>query len=331
MPDISTKTWTRFVTTNFCVTAEVMGSIHKFDFEGHHVSVKLPQLEHTNREPRFDHLASVSSYQRGTGSPLSYCVMKVDVEINVQERISVPEKALSDPPKQIDYFSEEQQKIVDSVCNRNSELAKRAFQYWLEIMRWASENALIGQPGFGDVESGWSTYLMEATSSQRVWASQAVITVYREMEVTEQHWKDAERRLKAGDELPMHLRFLHDAETSKRNGQYQKSIIEIAIACEIYLRYAVLAFIPEETPEEFEKYIEEANINKFVSQFFRGFLDSSQALEYKAITKELSSLFSRRNSYLHMGKMSNADNDLCLRFINAARRLFAIKLNGGKI
>src|SRR5471030_2990515 len=101
MPDISAKTWTRFVTTSFCVTAETMGSKHGFEFEGHHVSVQLPQPEHANRDVRFDVVATVSSSRTDTEEVLSYRVMQVVVEIDVPVPVSVPEEALSKPPKQI--------------------------------------------------------------------------------------------------------------------------------------------------------------------------------------------------------------------------------------
>lgn len=327
MPDISAKTWSRFETTNFCVTAEIMGSIHEFTFENHHVSVKLPLAEHADRDKRFDDVASAASSRADTGEVLSYRVRKVDVEIAVPELIGVPKEALSNPPKQIEHFSEGEKEVADRVCNEHSELAGRAFQYWLEMIRWASDSALVGQYSINGYESGWSTYLMESETNHRVWASPVVFTVYRESEVTKEHWEIAAEHLQNGDELPMHLRFLHDAITSTRHGQYEKAIIEIAMACEIYLRYSVFEFIPEGTPSEIVKYVEEANINKYVSQFFRSLVDESQIPEYKDIAKEISSLMSRRNSYVHMGQMDDADNALCQRFINAARKLFTVKLS----
>lgn len=330
MTDISAKTWTRFETTNFCVTAEIMGSIHEYKFENHHVSVKLPLPEHADRDERFDDVASVSSSRADTDEVLSYRVRKVDVEIAVPEPISVPEEALSKPPKQIEHFSEEEKEVADRVCDQHSELAERAFQYWLEMIRWASDSALIGQPSISGYGSGWSTYLMESVTNHRVWASPVAFTVYRESEVTKKHWEVAAEHLQNGDEIPMHLRFLHDAVTSTRHGQYEKAIIEIAMACEIYLRYAVFEFIPERTPGELVKYIEEANINKYASQFFRSLVDESQISEYKKVAKEISSLMSRRNSYVHMGQMEGADNALCQRFINMARKLFTIQLSGNE-
>ncbi len=74
--------------------------MHEFEFENHHVSVKLPRPEHADRDERYDDVATVSSSRADTKEALSYRVQKVDVEIAVPEPISVPEEALSNPPNQ---------------------------------------------------------------------------------------------------------------------------------------------------------------------------------------------------------------------------------------
>ena len=100
------------------------------------------------------------------------------------------------------------------------------------------------------------------------------------------------------------------------------------MACEIYLRYSVLEFIPKATPKEFTTYIEEANINKYVSKFFKSLVPDPQISNYNKIKKDISSLMSKRNSYVHMGKIPGANSTLCRRFIGTAKELFKIKLSG---
>lgn len=326
MPEISAKTWNRFITTNLCVAAEVMGSIHEFNFESHNVTVRLPKPEHADRDEKFDDVASLISYRSDTKEPLLYSVLKVDVEIAIPNKISVPEEALSKPPNQYDHFTDEQKKTADSVCEQLSDLAGRAFQYWLEIIRWVSGYALIGQPSINDFESGWSTYIMDHATNHRVWGESVNITVYRDSEITKEHWEKTLEHLLNGDVIPMHLRFLNDAKASTRNGQYEKAIIELAMACEIYLRYSVFEFIPDSTPEQLKSYIEEANINQYASKFFKGLVPYSQTSNYKKIAKDISSLMSRRNSYVHMGILNDADEAQCRRFTDMAEQLFKISL-----
>jgi hypothetical protein len=326
VPDISAMTWNRFITRNLSVAAEVMGSIHEFCFENLQVTIRLPAREDAKRDEKSDEVARLSCWSSISNEPIAYDVSKIDINVIYPETISVPKEALSNPPNQYDHFSDQQEKTVEHVCNQLSGVAERAFQYWLEILRWVSNNAMIGQPDISGFESGWSTYLKVASTSHAVWGSSKPIIIYTQPELTKEHWKAAGEHLNNGDTLPLHLRFLHAAKTSTRNGQYEKSIIELAMACEIYLRYQVFEFIPESTPVELKKYIEEANINKYVSQFFKSLVPESQKQTYRKVATDISSLMSRRNSYVHLGELHDANEDLCLRFINTAEDLFKINL-----
>ena len=327
MPEISARTWTRFLVTNFNVSADVMGLAHEFDFHGYNVSVSLPQTDQADRDERYDNVATASTRRADTAEPINYEVLKVDVEIDVKNRLSVPSEALENPPKQFQFFSEEQTKAVDDICEQYSEVADRAFQYWLGVIRWATDYSLIGQPEISGPDSGWSTYILESSTSHRVWAGTTVIRVQLHREVTKEHWEKASERLASCEDIPMHLRFLQDAETSTKNEQYEKAILELAMACEIYLRYSVFEFIPESIHYELKSYIEEANINRFVSKFFKSMVPADRLSEYKKLTSEISSLMSRRNSYVHMGKLNDANKETCDRFIKSTRLLFTIRLS----
>lgn len=305
-----------------------MGAIHEFSFENHRVLVRLPRAELADRDQtKYDQVARISSYRADSKEPLSFAVGKVDVEIEVLGSISVPDDALTGPLCKYKSFSAEQRKAVDEICESHTGIAERAFEYWLEILRWSSGFALIGQPEISDKRSGWSTYIVDKSTQHRVWGCGLRTTFYKEFEVTKEHWEIASAHFARGDILPMHLRFLHDAETSTRNAHFEKAILELAMACEIYLRYAVFSFIPYGTPIELAKYIEEANINKYVGKFFKSLLPREKRRDYNRLAKEISSLMSRRNSYLHMGRMDDADHKRCRRYINAAKSLFTIRLS----
>jgi len=328
MPDIVAKSWNRYVTTHFCVKADVMGASHEFSFENYRVFVRLPRSDHADRDERkYDQVARVSSYRTDTKEPLAFTVESVDLEIDVPGSISVPDEALVKPPCQFESFSSEQKMVVGEICDSHPAIAERAFEYWLEVLRWSSGFALVGQPEISGKHSGWSTYVVDKSTNHHVWACGLRTVVYREFEVTKEHWEIAQAHLANGDILPMHLRFLHDAETSTRNNHCEKAILELAMACEIYLRYSVFNFIPDSTPAVLVTYIEEANINKYVDKFFRSLVPNENLKDYSRLTKDISSLMSRRNSYVHMGRMDGADQERCRRYINAAKLLFTISLS----
>jgi hypothetical protein len=330
MPEISVKTWNRFVTNNMHVSADLMGLFHEFEFEGRSVYIRLPEKEHADKGEGFDQVARLYSWHSVTEEPILYCVARVDVEVYSPESISVPDEALSKPPKQAQHFSVEQREVADTVCEELAGVARRAFQYWLEIIRWVSGGALIGQPEVSGFESGWSTYLMDVSTSHRVWASTVVVTIHAEAEIIKEHWDKAEEHLRRGDVIPMHIRFMHDAKTSRRNEQFEKAIIDTAMACEIYLRYSVFEHVPDATPKKIRKYIEGASVSQYINHFFKDLVPKDSATSYKKVAEELSSLMDKRNQYLHMGLMHDSSDAQCSRFIDVAERLFGISLKNDK-
>jgi hypothetical protein len=174
------------------------------------------------------------------------------------------------------------------------------------------------------VHSGWGTCICSADTGKHVWSGSQTSIVPWNPPVKVQHWSSAAQKLTNGDKLPIHLRFLHAAEYSVEHHQIEKSILETAMACETFLRYSVLHTISNSLPREITKYIEEANINKYLTQFFKSLVPKRSEDAYKEISKDLSSLFSRRNSYIHMGTIPSTDRIRCLRFIQTTKLLFSI-------
>jgi hypothetical protein len=191
MPDITVRTWNRYTTTHLCVSAELMGASHDFCFENHRVLVRLPRAEHADRDEGYDQVARLSSYRTTTNEPLTYTIHRVDVEVEVLGAVSIPDDALTKPPNQYESFSAEQRKTVEQLCESYPGRAERAFEYWLEILRWSSGLALIGQPQISGAQSGWGTYLIDTSTQHRVWACAIGLTVYAATEVTKEHWEVA--------------------------------------------------------------------------------------------------------------------------------------------
>jgi hypothetical protein len=287
MPDIVAKSWKRYATPHFLAEADLMGASHEFLFERHHVIVQLPQAEHADRdEHKFNPVARVRAFRADTNEPLTYLVAQVELEIHILDSISVPDEALVKPPCQYDLCSTEQRKVVDDICQFHPLIAERAFEYWLEILRWSSGFALIGQPEISE-RSVSTTYIRDRPTNHRVWSCGLMSTGQWGSLVTKQHWDVASTRLANGDILPMQLRFLHDAETSVRNGHYEKSILELTMACEIYLRYSVFKFIPKATPKPLVTHIEEANVSQYLGKFFKSLVSSENLKLYSRLSKEI--------------------------------------------
>lgn len=322
MPKIEAKSCNVFEITNFNVSPELMGQAHTFNYDELNVTIRLPQIDQADTDA-----ASVYGRWADTDEPISFFVHKVEIEIELPDLVSVPAEALTNPPIQIDHFTENQENTIRSISKKYSSIAEKAFNYWIETIRWASDNAFIGQDIIhGRGIGGLRTDILNRQSNHRVWVNNAPWIVKGAAEVKTEHWMICQEYLLKGSTIPLHLRFLYNAQESTRNDYFEKSIIELAMSCETYLRYSVFKHIPQNLPKELVTYVEEANINKYASQFFKNLVPEESKKDYQKIQKDISSLMSKRNSYVHMGFMEGANQKNCNRYIESLKNLFKIQL-----
>lgn len=332
MESISAKSWMRFDIPNFSVEPKVMGSSHKFILDDFRIEIKLPKKDHVNKGPKFDEVASLTSWKSITEEPLVFEVHKVDLEIKLKEKISIPQDAINSTNVDVSLFDENSRKKLNNVTNEYAEISDRALQYWLEILRWSTGYPFIGKQFSHANKSGWGTYLINESTENRVYCGTQVIVIPKDYLVTYIQWELTQTRLSKNLQLPMYIKFIHDAQSSIKIGNCERAIVELALACENYLRYSVFDYLPSGLQKEFVEYIEEANINQYLNRFFNNIVEEKDKTKFKKIKKDISSLISRRNSYMHMGTMKDAHSDNFNRYLSAVENLILIeKSNIGKL
>jgi len=173
--------------------------------------------------------------------------------------------------------------------------------------------------------------LIDNETEHRFWIASQTFVAKMKCKVSKDQWETAQKRLKEGLNMPTHIGYLHDAVEAYRAGQCRRSIIDIAMACEVFLHYSVLVLIPETLHETFKEYIEEANINQYVNRFFKNNIAQEDLVKFKKLKTEISSLFSKRNKLLHMGNEEGANEENCQMFIAVAKELFSIKIAINKL
>jgi hypothetical protein len=171
-----------------------------------------------------------------------------------------------------------------------------------------------------------ATYLIDVKSGHRVWAGSHTFVVPFVKEVAVRHWQLAQERLNELAQVPLHISFLHSAEQSYSVGYFQRSIVELALACETYLRYSVTEHFPDDLSEVLTTYIQEANISQYINQFFRNLVSEQDKPAYRKLKDEIVSLMSKRNTFVHMGVMKGANETNCRRYAEMAKQLFGIGL-----
>lgn len=304
------------------VEPSLLGSIHQFEFEGHSVGIKLPDLSQVG--DLSDSNAAVIPSGRFTKDmePLSYAIQLVEIKVNLPHVLMVDPETFNRNPVAYDLYSQSEQEEFERLCAQYRVLSQKAFEYWVSILRWKLNDFRIGLEELIGSESGWSSSLQSHKSSQTIWSESLQYTFPGYTIVDENHWTLIQTVLSGGETSPVYFILKHEAEKNLKHGNYKTSIIELAMASEIFLRMCVIKRLPNDLAENLVKAIEELNINQYVSKHFKILVLPEYLAEYRKIVKELDSLFSKRNAIVHMGDYQGATKENCERFLVMVESLF---------
>ncbi len=117
---------------------------------------------------------------------------------------------------------------------------------------------------------------------------------------------------------------MHDGEQNIKVGDVEKGTIDLAIACETFMRLAVSSTLPPELEQSIVNAIESVNIRRYIDSFFPGILNDFQSQEYKELRPDLRTLFEHRNRLVHTGQSANLDHETCSKFVDLTRKLLSI-------
>lgn len=318
------KSWNSYTTPNFGVVAALMGSSHHFTFDNYEVEIQLP-YETGESQCRAVSWRMIDSVKVAT----EYIVNEVQVSVVLKDQnVDLPEKSLSSNNIDHSHFSTEQQSQLASLLQSYSEVSKGAFLYWLNMMRWTCNDSTIGKSQPFSNESGWSTHLVSGDMNKRIYLSNPVIQVTLKAPVSVAQWYKVQQKVTNEMDFPMYVKFMFDAQESMRLNYVERAIVELALACENYLRYSVFSLLPDSLRQDFVEYIEEANINQYLNRFFKNSFDNTylKSVKFKDLKSDISSLLSKRNKYMHMGKMDGATTENFVRYLKSTQHLFTLKI-----
>ncbi|WP_337913844.1 hypothetical protein [Vibrio cholerae] len=318
------KSWNSYTTPNLGVVAALMGASHYFTYDNYEVEIQLP-YETSEDQCRAVSWRIIDTVEVAT----EYIVNEVQVSIVLKDQnIDLPKESLSSNNIDHSYFSEEQKSKLASLLQLHSEVSKGAFLYWLNMMRWTCNDSTIGKSQPFSNESGWSTYLVSGDISKRVYSSVPTRQIILKSPVSVVQWYKVQQKVTNEMVFPMHVKFMFDAQESMRLNFAERAIVELALACENYLRYSVFSLLPDSLRQDFVEYIEEANINQYLNRFFKNSFDGAylKNVKFNDLKSDISSLLSKRNQYMHMGKMDGANKENFVRYLKTTNHLFTLRI-----
>ena len=316
--------WTRFITRSFAVVPELLGLACEFPFEKAQVRIELPSKDNLDNNSEDSNIALISyKEENGRKIPLQVAVDSVDVLVNLNESIPIPEKVLTRPPNAIDLLTEKQQQKLNDLADEYGNIASRAFEQWIRVLRWKSRNGSIGRPEIRGARSGWSTYFINDRTKRRFWAGPNRLTLRSYGVLTLTEWNEVEQALKIGQTPPVYIELMFDGIEHFILNDLQRSVVDLAVACEAFMRARVMQNLPKDLTKAILEYIDEASIRRVMEDFFKDTLNEDQKKHLKRIKSRLHRLFNARNTILHSGQKEDLTSADCKEYIEATKELIA--------
>ena len=316
--------WNRFITRNFVVVPEVLGLACEFQFEKAQIRIELPTADNLKDETEDSKLRIVAyKEENGREIPTKVAVQSVDVLVNLNRIINIPDEVLTRQPNPIDLLSDDQQKYLNNLVDEHANAASRAFDLWIRVLRWKSGNGSIGRPEIHGVESGWGTYLLDNATKRRLWAGPHRLTFRVHDAVTLAQWRTVGEALKLGQASPVYIDLMFDGIEQCVLGDLQRSVVDLAVACEAFMRSKVQHSLPNGLTDSVLKYIDEAHIRQVLDHFYKDTLSGEQRESLKSINSTIQKLFDARNTILHSGYKEDLTSADCQKYIKAAKKLIA--------
>jgi hypothetical protein len=263
--------------------------------------------------------------QDGQMQPLEVNIHDVDVVVSIPGRTSVSEEARTKVVTQ-KSISEQQQKHLEKLVSEYGNVARRAFDLWIRTLRWKADDSRIGLPEVIGVETGWGTEIREKDTPNRIWAGGKSLIIYVGKTVTVEVWNEVSAALNAGESPPIYYDFLYDAMAHLERGDFQRTVVDAAVAAETYMRTIVQEGLPIDLDASLQEYINEANIRQVVEKFFPERLDMEQRKTFKKTLKsKLHQLFDDRNDIMHLGQKEGLTKQHCRRIIKSVSDLLSLE------
>jgi hypothetical protein len=225
----------RFSLDRFHVTSDIVGANHEFIFDAKRTRVKLPSAELAARG--IDVPLMLVKWEAEGEVPLEYQVNVVDLSIELPDPVEIPEEMLGTPNIRRDLVSKKRAEELDTLTKGAGDTLKRAFDYWLRVLRWKSQIGSIGEPQikYAGTDGGGSV-LRDRVTQNRLWSPPHEIKITFGRAVTKAEWDAAQAALSNNKRPPVWFEFLFESRMRMNNEDLVGAVLTLAIAFEVSLR-----------------------------------------------------------------------------------------------
>ena len=252
--------WDRFITRALAVPPTLMGRSLSFEQNGSTVTIKLPPIEKAGNLHDEDARACRGAWNSNTGEIIYFVIRSVDVCVEASTEVAVPNEVLQRRPNAYELIGDEEQKTLKSVAESCAAQSQAAFEYWISLLRWVSGSHKICRHVSVGNSSGWSTYLLDRATEKEVWIHSQTIVVEGYRTITEAVWEKVSQLTCAREAPPIYSILHGDALDCIDNADYRRALVDLSVACEVFLRSRVIASLPPGTSDQVSRLIEPSRV-----------------------------------------------------------------------
>lgn len=316
--DVQVNVFNRFSLDRFFISPELIAAKHQFNFDGRPVTLSLPGLDKETVPLQWKRLEC--DMWNSAHTPLRYQVNNLDVEMEIADTVRVPEPVLHLQPNQFELFTAQEQEYLNRTATDAAPIVRRAFEYWLRVLRWKSGIGYIGEPSIKYAGHEGGALLRERQSGHRMWLGPQVLQAKRAQPITSSQWEATQAALTAFKLPPVWFDFLFDSEMRLNNGDLIGAVLSLAIALEVNVRTI------------FSHDLRMSNIEQVVLDIFdltnlRTLLNRIKKIrrwnrEWEIVTalSEFNSLMTYRDRVMHMAETEDLDEGELRRLHTAVTR-----------
>jgi hypothetical protein len=307
---------------NVTITPDMVGASMSFMSQGREVRIELPSD------------TKVRSYFRpassgADGTVYLYHLHRLYVRFDIGETRELPPELLESPRNQYELVSEEEEHWLANKREDLDDVGKAFYERWLRVLRWKVLDGSIGRiqqeplSGFANI-TDWTT-------QQRIWGGGGSSDVFdtTRPKLTKPLWVETEQALQGGGGAPIYFDLLFDAEQQFEIGDLDLCVVQLAVACEVYMKERITAVIPANLlPPAAMELLERARVRDGKFRMFVETLPAPQVTPFKLIRDDLDALFRARNNVAHKGSDQALNDTDCLRYVNTTRSLLLLGTTG---
>jgi hypothetical protein len=313
-----------FSLDRLCIVPDLVAAKHEFTFGGKKAIFSLPGLEKES-VPYEQKRIMCRKWKSEGHVPLEYDVHSLDVEIEVEAPIGVPEAVLHLHPNQSELLQAREQEQLNKIVSETGAELHKAFAYWLRVLRWKSGIGYIGEPSVsyaGGHQSAGGAVLRERSTGHRMWLQGQTIFAIGNRPVTLDQWSAAQSALVSGKTPPVWFDFLFDAEMRINNNDLVGAVLSLAISLEVNVRFVFSHHLREASIEPvIVEIFDQTNLRALLNRFKR-MRDWSNDWAAATDLSTFNSLMTHRDGVMHSAKTENLDARE-LRKMHAAVKTFA--------